>query len=66
MKRSEALNIITEIVSEVTYENLAEKRAERILAALEKSGMLPPSFHLENEGWSYYIDGETPWELENG
>lgn len=42
MKRSEVLNIITEIVSEVTYEKLAEERAERILSALEKAGIAPP------------------------
>lgn len=62
MKRSEALGLITEIISEVTYENLAEKRAEKILTALEKAGMTPPPY--------LFVDGDIgtkfveEWEEE--
>lgn len=42
MNRSQAVKIISDIICEVTYKELAEKRAIRILDELEKVGMLPP------------------------
>lgn len=42
MKRSEAIQIIKDIFCEVTYDNIAEKRAEKVLMKLEEIGMLPP------------------------
>jgi hypothetical protein len=61
MRRSKALGIITEIVSEVTYERLAEDRAERILAALEAAGMEPPTYPVGEE--AYFAVGHG-WEDE--
>jgi hypothetical protein len=64
MKRSEALKLITDIISEVTYENLAEKRAEKVLSALEDAGMAAPSFskRLSCGCCSGYFENE--WEPE--
>lgn len=42
MKRSEMLNKIKEIISEVTYENIAKKKAIKILDTIEEMGMVPP------------------------
>lgn len=67
MKRSFALGLITEIVSEVTYENLAEKRAEKILAALEKAGMLPTETvrYTEQENGNTLCIPENSWDPED-
>lgn len=53
MKRSEAIQIIKDIFCEVTYDNIADKRAEKVLKKLEEAGMKPPSlkntiFHTNN------------------
>lgn len=69
MKRSKALGLITEIVSEVTYEKLAEERAVRILTAIEEAGMLPPFSHEEYaKSWKQHRDRELAdgnvWEQE--
>ncbi len=72
MRRSEALKIITDIISEVTYENLAEKRAERILTKLEEAGMLPPlnenNYHYEDREDTYICNAARScyfiWEPE--
>lgn len=42
MKRSEMINKIAEIISEVTYPEIALKRAKRILNMMESEGVLPP------------------------
>ncbi len=73
MRRSAALKIITDIVSEVTYENLAEKRAEKILDALEEAGVSPPKILIPGRGDSMDCAGniieyddfyDNEWEPE--
>lgn len=67
MKKSQALGLITEIVSEVTYEALAKKRAEKILAALEEAGMLPPETvrYTEQENGNTLCNPENSWDPED-
>lgn len=47
----------------------AQEIAERLLSFQERQGMHPPSYQTEDdEGYlqrSYYIDGDSSWELEN-
>lgn len=53
MKRSEMIEKITDIISELSYRELAEKRAKRIMDMLEEKGMLPPII------WYYFDDVPT-------
>lgn len=66
VKRSEAIKLITDIISEVTYPELAKKRAKKVLDALEGAGMLPPSYTF-NSTVPHPFNGDeiNDWESEN-
>lgn len=62
MKKSKAIKIISNIISEVTYKELAEKRAIRILDELEELGMLPPAERNPDDPGSYFYHYWEPEE----
>lgn len=64
MKRSDAIKLISSYFEQVTYPNIAIKKAEALLSKLEEAGMNPPPYNSEKYGWSYYIDGAVEWEPE--
>lgn len=59
MKRSEIIKIIAEVIYNSGWEEDCETIAFRVLAEVEKAGMLPPFAHLKNLGTS-----DTSWEPE--
>lgn len=74
MKRSEAVKLIKNVLCEVTYDNIAESRANTLLLYLLKAGFRPPSFMFSATGeftsWKeikdgYDIDGDFAWEPED-
>lgn len=64
MKRSEVLDCIKEVFCEVTYDNLAEKRSNKLLKKLEDLGMLPPGIPVFNADGSYR-ESINIWENED-
>jgi hypothetical protein len=63
MKRKDALKIVKDILLEVTYDELATPRAERILKSLEKVGMTPPEYR-ELGPCGCCEDTHSGWETE--
>lgn len=75
MKRSTAINIISNFIYECGVEpEEADSEAVVLLEQLEKAGMIPGSFEMEEDGsWGtvsdvkdwYCLEGDFKWEPED-
>ena len=64
MKRSYVLNLITEVLENITYSNLAEKYADQVLSVLEKENLIKKPVVVKEWQCELGFEEVEEWEEE--